>query len=100
MSVLVKRMDMPTGCLSCDFCNVRTGNPYCIRLMELTPKTTRLAECPLVPVPPHGRLIDADELNDLYTGRIIDDEMFVPATVVKQNIEDMTTIIEAEEEEK
>ena len=47
---------------------------------------------------PHGRLIDADELKELYTGKVINDNMVVPIAVIKQNIDDMTTIIDAEEE--
>ena len=54
-----------------------------------------------VPVPPHGRLIDADALMELYADT--DDlqlaNMKVPIAVIRQNIMDMPTIIEAEEGE-
>ena len=110
MSVLIKGMDMPTGCLSCDFCNVRTGNPYCIRLMELTPKTSRLADCPFEEVKmPHGRLIDADKLmkdiaelkkspwynaeNHAFYKEAVD---IIESLCIKKAL----TVIEAEEEEK
>lgn len=49
MSVLFKDMDMPTGCLSCDFCNPFVDEPYCRRLMKQAPKATRLEDCPLDP---------------------------------------------------
>ncbi len=49
MSVFVKDMDMPTGCLSCDFCNPFVDEPYCRRLMKRAPKATRLEDCPLAP---------------------------------------------------
>ena len=54
MSVLVKGMEMPTSCAECfvKFCKGRAQNK---RLM-----VQRGANCPLVPVPPHGRLIDVD----------------------------------------
>jgi len=61
MSVLIRGMKMPSGCISCDLCNTFTDEPYCRRLMRKTPKATRLKDCPLVEVPPHGRLIDADD---------------------------------------
>ena len=37
------------------------------------------------------RLIDADELLDLYSGKTLDDT-FVPVPVIRQNIKDMTTV--------
>lgn len=62
MAILVKGMEMPTGCISCDFCNPFVEEPYCRRLMKRVPKVTRLDNCPLIEVPePHGRLIDASE---------------------------------------
>ena len=61
MGVYIKGMEMPSGCASCDFANyLRDGEPYCRRLMRRVPAARRLPDCPLVPVPPHGRLIDAD----------------------------------------
>ena len=71
MSVLIKGMKMPSGCISCDFCNPFTDEPYCRRLMRITPKVTRLKDCPLVEVPtPHGRLIDGDAVLSQYNGSI------------------------------
>ena len=63
MSILIEGMEMPTGCISCDFCNPFVEEPYCRRLMKRVPRVTRLDNCPLSEVPePHGRLIDADAL--------------------------------------
>jgi hypothetical protein len=61
MSILIKGMEMPKSCLSCP---LQGGTADC----RLTQKTynwglpERPSDCPLVPVPPHGRCIDADEL--------------------------------------
>lgn len=60
MSILIKGMKMPTSCDDC-FLPLR----YCPYAMKPN------GECPLVPVPPHGRLIDADRfstvlMNDEY----------------------------------
>lgn len=73
MSILIKGMDMPRSCHSCcffgqayiwesdfdgytkSFCK-RTGSQTFDYVENFLPN------CPLVPVPPHGRLIDADAL--------------------------------------
>ena len=61
-----------------------------------------------IPVPPHGRLIDADALRCLYDphdygldGEQADeyDRYHVSLPVIRQNIDDMPTIIEAEDGE-
>lgn len=54
MSVLIKGMTMPTSCSECfvNFCKGRAKNK---RLM-----VQRGEDCPLVPISPHGRLIDVD----------------------------------------
>ena len=64
MSVIVKGMDMPTGCLSC---TLFAGNG-CKATRRLFPDYLNVAvrpdTCPLVTIPSkHGRLIDADALN-------------------------------------
>ena len=65
MSILIKGMEMPTSCMLCPLC-VEEADPangeMCMVTGTLMPPCTRerLDNCPLVPVPPHGRLIDAD----------------------------------------
>lgn len=61
MSVLVKGMEMPTCCCVCSCFN----DEYCYcqaddKDLGNIPIDHRHPDCPLVPVPPHGRLIDAD----------------------------------------
>ena len=53
MSILIKGVEMPTCCSDCDI--------PCDRWMDVE-DGNRSDECPLVTVPPHGRLIDADSL--------------------------------------
>ena len=65
MSVLIKGMEMPTCCCVCSCFN----DEYCYcqaddKDLGSIPIDHRHPDCPLVPVPPHGRLIDADELID------------------------------------
>ena len=51
MSILIKGMEMPTSCLSCRF----HKSIYC----TLTDICTNTGQgCPLVPIPPHGDLIE------------------------------------------
>ena len=71
MSVLIN-MDMPKNCHNCELSakvNLEYGNGYfCQILAEMIANThERKANCPLVEVPePHGRLIDADALHNLF----------------------------------
>lgn len=63
MSVLICGMEMPNHCGEC-------GVEWCERWKRLIvagmpSAKARPEDCPLVPVPPHGRLIDADELKDV-----------------------------------
>ena len=66
--VFIKGMEMPTSCFQCEFrTKIDPDNLMCI----ISQKTFedrfyhiehRDESCPLVPVPDHGRLIDADAL--------------------------------------
>ena len=77
MAILIKGMEMPTGCISCDFCNPFVEEPYCRRLMKRVPKVTRLDNCPFIEVhEPHGRLIDADAMCE---GRVRNDNVVICA---------------------
>ena len=73
MSVLVKNMTMPQDCPMCPMahwnafnmisgCEVVPGKKYAIRDPEYANSDHRPAWCPLVDVPPHGRLGDLDEI--------------------------------------
>ena len=69
MGVYIKGMEMPTSCL-------KGGCPldgFACQLWEdkywsdwRDPERMRHPDCPLVPAPPHGRLIDADALVHSY----------------------------------
>ena len=103
MSVLIRGMDMPK--YGCDHCFLRTGN-YCGRIekdesvVEYARKNERHPDCPLVPVPPHGRLIDADALKVSLAFAEKTAEWAVPALrAVLMVIDEMPTIIGAEEDE-
>ena len=68
MSVYIKGMEMPDRCFACPMCDVDccgiSKGPY-IEYREVdvdVAMSGRPDWCPLVPVPDHGRLIDADAL--------------------------------------
>ena len=63
MSEYIIRTDKPIEC--CAECPIRhsQGSAWCQYLMKWTPdkeEIERLPDCPLVELPPHGKLIDAD----------------------------------------
>ena len=63
MSVLIKGMEMPCACV---FCELFDGDLWWCRgakkEVPYSPEDKRAKFCPLIEVPPHGRLIDADAL--------------------------------------
>lgn len=97
MSVLVKGMEMPEKCANCPICVAMPLGDYvvyhkCALLNLLASKRSRRNDCPLIPIPPHGRLIDADALLE-HLG----DTEYKGA--VKRVLMQAPTIIEAEVEE-
>ena len=66
MSVLIMGMELPENCRDCRLSTVIAFDkrPLCDALVQYMSfgewEAKRLDNCPLVPVPPHGRLIDAD----------------------------------------
>ena len=72
MSVLIRDMEMPTNCYKCPL-RQRNGMEIVCHVAherfsvgDVNILEYRLDNCPLVPVPPHGRLIDADALIESF----------------------------------
>ena len=65
MSILIKGMEMPKKCWRCCLSQLYE-NPREMLVCKVTHEEVLRynidSNCPLVPVPPHGRLIDADAL--------------------------------------
>lgn len=62
MSILIKSMKMPSSCWECKLeqfidCDVFQGITSASEYRD-----KRYANCPIIELPPHGRLIDADAL--------------------------------------
>ena len=99
MSVLIKDMEIPNNCCGCEFSDYTpTGSiPYCRRTRKDLAADVyfnkRDSDCPLLPVPPHGRLIDADALDSSETDYLGNHFVYLV------DIDDAPTIIPASEEE-
>lgn len=59
MGVYIKDMEMPKSCKKCKFCS---DWGLCIVSDKWTPKEGKAPDCPLIPIPSYGRLIDANAL--------------------------------------
>ena len=99
MSVLIKGMEMPKDCIKCRFCTFTGGYWKC--LVDGSHAdfggTCRPSECPLVPVPPHGDLIERNALFKKCEFVCTDDDEDIRA-VRYSIIENASTIIPASEE--
>ena len=100
MSVLIKGMEMPKNCDSCP-CYYETEGAWrdeCqVLRKECAISEERPSWCPLVEIPPHGRLIDADApipLVDTHGKKI---EVTV-AHIIENNLGIVNAIIEAEDD--
>lgn len=107
MSVLIKGMKMPKRCDECEFaqddswyglhCTIQTDEDGW--LMDVSSiETDRHPDCPIVELPPHGRLIDGDIAEVIVTdekdevGGFLDGILYAADWIANQ-----PTIIEAEE---
>ena len=75
MGVYINGMEMPEDCPMCPMahyditdtfrgCEIVAGKKHAINDPVYANSSTRPDWCPLAPVPPHGRLVDADALID------------------------------------
>ncbi len=102
-SVLIKGMEMPNNCQDCplnydQMACIVTGTRWwsdTIVLMNFDSEKERLYDCPLIEVKtPHGRLIDADEIEIPCLETTADQKWMEIA------IKSAPTVIEAEGREK
>ena len=97
MSVLIKGMEMPKACEWCSFISTFTtesglGCRCEVEKFEFWDYSKRQENCPLVEIPtPHGRLIDADEIE-----KCVHEWYDVGEYVFADTIRNADTIIEAE----
>lgn len=106
MGVLIKDMEMPTRCAECRLSTVHNfkERPLCDVLVEYMSygewEVKRLDNCPLVPVPPHGRLIEESKVLDIVSEWCPDDDGSVgkdgDLREMLDEIEAIPTIIQAD----
>ena len=96
MSIIVRGMEMPQNCDKCRFqsafklyCDAMPYN-FCGNTDDIE----RPDWCPLVEIPPHGRLIDVNKLNIHDVSPAYG---FCVMGVTEEDIELSETVIEAEE---
>ena len=94
-------MEMPTRCFACPMCEISDDEICCsisigvaVSYKEIDEQIAiqdRPSWCPLVSIPPHGRLIDADALDSSET------DFLGNHLVYLVDIDDAPTIIPADE---
>ena len=94
MGVYIKGMEMPTSCGVCPLMRTVEYEEICPLLGQYACRYDRNEDCPLVPVPPHGRLVDADALG--YFPYNMD---FCDGGEADEWVQNAPTIIPAEEGE-
>ena len=93
MGVYIKGMDMPKNCHECVFGKYEV----CAINISVEKKDAITHSCPLVEVPPHGRLIDADTLKArLFPEKIDGIKTSISVSCMKLVIDDAPTVIEAD----
>ena len=113
MSIVIPNMEMPKSCCDCNFCILREsifGEQYyeCVAHKNIDDYVKMNIEdvgknhktCPLVELPKHGRLIDADKtLDELreYLQSVLSHEPDI-ANRIYEIICDAPTVLEASEE--
>ena len=108
MSVLVKGMEMPKTCNDCPLLDWDLSYIKCgvvnrkFKVDEEHFRESRVYDCPLIEIPPHGRLIDADALDKTIEfigeaeAQIYGSQNWRFAMKCRQALENAPTIIEAE----
>ena len=103
MSILIKGIDLPIFCENCfAYHSDESGYKGCFITMHIDTRDecqSIQTLCPLIEIPtPHGRLIDADEMQDKAYERYFNNTISSYGLFeVNRAIEDAPTILEAEE---
>lgn len=108
MSILIKNIEMPKACSDC-FAERCIGSDFGCDILGFDDANTtcftkeRRKDCPLIEILPHGRLIDADALENEAQMRLLEcnkyDNQFQKPYEVMRAIALAPTIIPAEEDE-
>lgn len=94
MSILIKGMDMPKYCYTCPAYDYIKSFCCVLRTKVINLNDNRYKDCPLIAVPTHGRLIDADKLLESFGEALDEDRHFVNYFAL---VDEAPTVVEAEE---
>jgi hypothetical protein len=99
MSILIKGAKMPSSCAVCPCYKWESDYGCAVKHEEPKDFKKRPSWCPLVEIPPHGRLIDANETKRVfgdyfekvevarrYAGSLVDNAI---PTVIESEVEDI-----------
>ena len=102
MSVLIKGIEMPKNCCACPLFKSNMSKQLFCKAFGAFDKSdydklpkVRMKNCPLVPVPKHGDLIDRDALPWIEGQDEQDNPVYL---LLKNNVDVLPTIIPASEE--
>ena len=102
MSVIVKGMEMPKSCSKCRWFDMGGGYGYQCTLLHKSfdmwnkISVARDKECPLIELPPHGRLIDIKSVEDGKFVTVGNDYQRWWNGALDSVIDNAPTVIEAE----
>lgn len=106
--ILIKNMEMPKSCLGelngkndcpiVGICGIFKATPF--KEKENIVWEQRLKDCPLVELPPHGRLGDLDEISDKLLGKgltrfFVREKRYLTIGDARKIIENAPVIVEA-----
>ena len=94
MSIYIPGMKMPKNCIDCAF----GWNGWCHRINSraFVEVDMRRHDCPLIEIPPHGRLIDGDTAYERFLD-LMDQQGAINPCQLGTILVDAPTVIEAEE---
>ena len=100
--ILIPNMRKPTSCHICPLASPNVNEQYwlCHLTFKWTEKGNLSQKCPLIEIPPHGRLIDADALSNRLLGEgignlLIHRKQRLTVGDVRTIIENAPTVLEA-----
>lgn len=107
MSILIRGMQMPKNCETCELSSTDSSGFFgcCVtgNIVMRKREQDRPSWCPLIEVPKHGRLIDADALMKSIASTKATNRnafgVYMLYRVIADAVKNAPTIIEAEEEE-
>lgn len=109
--IYIPGMEMPTNCKQCamldwDLCYIKckiTGRHF--KMTECW-RAIRVPDCPLIPVPDHGRLVDANEMPEYFVTEgqrskryKLGEKWELNGEEIRKVIAELPTVIPADKEE-